>query len=431
METPSKAPWILQSVPGLAVFANLGAEIRGLFVAKNRLFVVAGSGLYELASDGTASNRGTLLTNSGPVDFAWGTTQLVLVDGDNGYVLRLSTNVFGQIVSDGWLGSNRVAYLGGWFIFTQPDAQVHYVSAIDDATSLDALDFASAEESPDNIVAHLVDHSQAIFFGELTTEFWSLQGDPDYPLSKDTGTSLEVGCAACFSAQKIDNGVMFLGRDRNGSGIVYRLVGNQPQRVSTLAVEQSLQSSTDISAAAAWTFQLHGRTFYCLNAPGVSTTWCYEVASGSWFEWCDLVDGQFAPFRATYHAYAFSKHLVGDADGYVYELDETVNTFAGDPLKRTRISPNDASPGLDRQFFNEFVLDTNVGEASQGQTVTVELSWSDDGGATWGNPVQRTWVVGEYAKRLQWNRLGTARDRVWRVDISDDAPFSIVSGAAR
>jgi hypothetical protein len=432
LETPSKAPWIMQSVPGLTLLSALGAEIRGVFEAKSRAFVVAGSTLYELDGSGNSTSRGTLATSTGPVDFAWGTTQLVIVDGPNGYVFRLATNVLAQITDSAWLGSNRVSYLGGFFIFVDPDTQVHYVSAIDDASSLDALDFASNEESPDNTVAHLVDHSQAIFLGQQTTEFWSLQGATDYPLSKDTGTSLEVGCVACFSAQKIDNGVMFIGRDKNGSGIVYRLIGNQPQRVSTQAVEEALQASTDLSAARAYVYQKNGRTFYCVNAPGMASTWCFEVSSGSWFEKCDLDDsGQFAAFRVTCHAFALGKHMAGDADGNVYLLDDTVNTFAGDPLRRTRISPNDARPGRDRQFFSEFVLDTNVGEAAQGQTVTVELSWSDDGGYTWGNPVARTFVVGQYAEPLRWQRLGMARDRVWRVDCADDAPYSIVGGDSR
>jgi hypothetical protein len=49
METVSKAQFILQSVPGLVLFSALGAEIRGMFEAANRCFVVAGSTLYELS----------------------------------------------------------------------------------------------------------------------------------------------------------------------------------------------------------------------------------------------------------------------------------------------------------------------------------------------------------------------------------------------
>jgi hypothetical protein len=90
------------------------------------------------------------------------------------------------------------------------------------------------------------------------------------------------------------------------------------------------------------------------------------------------------------------------------------------------------TPLRDRKFYSEFALDCTTGEAEQGDDPIVELSWSDDGGATYGNPVQRsTGQTGEYLARVVWHRLGTGRDRVWRVDFSDDAPFAIIDAVAR
>lgn len=432
LEAASKSPVILQSVPGLAVFAALGAEIRGIYESADRCFVVAGSTLYELNSAGTSTNRGTLNTSAGPVDFAWGTTQLVCVDGPNGYVMTLASNAFARITDPDFLGSDRVAYLDGFFIFADPDTQVFYISAIDDASNLDALDFASAESAPDQLVSHLVDHRELWLFGSVTTEVWFNGAGADFPFQRNQGASLDVGCLATHSAQKIDNSVLWLARDRNGAGIVVRANGYQPQRVSTFAVEEALQASTDLTAARAYVYQQDGQTFYCINAPGVPATWCYEVSTGSWHERCDLVAGDFVQHRAVCHGFAFNKHLVGDVTGNVYRMDKTLNTFAGDPLKRTRISPNYATPTRDRQFFSEFALDCTTGLAAQGQNPTVTLSWSDNGGFRFGTPVQRsTGLVGEFISRVLWTRLGQARDRVWRLDFSDDAPFSIIHGEAR
>ena len=430
METASKAQFILQSVPGLALFATLGAEIRGMFEAAGRCFVVAGATLYELNNVGSPTSLGSLVTNAGPVDFAWGSTQLVIVDGPNGYVLNLGTNVFGQITSAGWLGSDRVSYLDGYFIFADPGTQKFYISAIDDASTLDALDFASAESSPDNIVAHLNNQREIWLFGELTTEIWFDSAGVDFPFSRNQGALLEIGCIATFSAQKIDNGMMWIGRDKNGSGIVYRSVGYMAQRISTIAVEEALQSSYDLSAAVAYVYQANGQTFYCINAPGVDSTWCFEVATQAWHERCDLdTDGEFTSHRATHHVYALGFHLVGDVSGNVYRMDNTVNTINGATLKRTRISPNDVVPLRERAFYREFVLDCTTGMAGAGVTATVLLSYSDNGGMTYGNPVPRSaGETGEYFSRVKWERLGCARDRVWRVDFTDDAPFSIIDG---
>lgn len=433
METPSKAPFIMQAVPGLALFASLGAEVRGMYEAAGRTFVAAGGSLYEVFANGTSVSRGALLTTTGPVEMAWGTTELVLVDGANGYVLNLGTNAFSRITSEGWLGSKRVSYLDGYFIFVDPGTQKFYCSAIDDASSLDALDFASAESSPDNINAHLVDHREIWLLGDLTTEVWFNAGGSDFPFARNQGAILEVGCIATFSAQKIDNGLMWLGRDKNGSGIVYRSNGYQASRISTIAVEEALQASSDLSQAVAYVYQQDGMTFYAVNAPGVASTWVYEVSTGAWHERCDLdANGEFEQWRVTSHVYSLGLHLMGDASGKLYRLDKTKNTFNGDRRKCRRVSPHSSVPLLDWLKYQEFVLDLQVGLNAQGSNPVAELSWSNDGGMTYGNPVQRSiGAVGQYFARVVWQRLGMARDRVWRLDFSDDAPFSIINGVAR
>jgi hypothetical protein len=93
-----------------------------------------------------------------------------------------------------------------------------------------------------------------------------------------------------------------------------------------------------------------------------------------------------------------------------------------------RTSPNDAAPLREEKTHSQFVLDCQTGEAATG-TPMVELSWSNDGGAKFGNPVTRSaGALGNRYQRLVWRRLGRTRDRVWRVRFSHDAPFAIVSG---
>lgn len=430
LETASKAQFIMEAVPGLSLFVNLGAEIRGAIEAAERCFVVAGATLYEVSSSGVATNRGTLVTSSGPVAMEWGTTQLVIVDGSRGYVLTLATNVFQQITSSAFYGSNTVSYLNGYFGFVRPDTQQFYVSAIDDATDLDALDFVSAERSPDDLVGVIDDHNQILLFGRLTIEPWDPYPQSGFPYQRNNGASIEVGCMAADSIRQVDNAVMFLGRDKNGQGMVYKLANvQQPIRISTQAVEEKLAESTDLSQAIAWTWQRNGLTFYCLNAPGVSSTWCYEIRSGTWFEWCDLDEfGQFKAFRVNHCVFAHGKHLVGGDDGKLYYLDPTVNTFDGDERVCERTSPHSATPSLDRVSFSKFVLDATTGEAPQGVSPVVTLAWSNDGGATYGNPVQRSLgEVGNRFPRVSWRLLGSARNRVWKLRFSDNAPFQIIS----
>lgn len=432
METPGKAPFIMDSIPGLALFATLGIAIRGGINVEGRMFVVAGSMLYEISSTGIATSRGTLNTASGVVSMAFGISQLVMVDGPNGYVLTLATNAFQRITAAGFYGSVRVRFLDNYFLFVHPQTQQFYISAINDATSDDPLDFASAESAPDNLVTLEVDHSEIWLFGELTTEVWFDSGAADFPFQRNRGASIEVGCQAAHSVQKLDNSVFWIGQDVNGSGIIFRSQGFQAQRISTQAVEQAIQASTDLSSATAYTYQDRGLSFYCLNAPGLTSTWCYEVSTGAWHERCDLdSSGNFTQHRAQNYVFAFGKRYVGGSDGNLYELSRTAYTNYLDPLVRMRVTPHDAVPGRLLQFFSAFFLDCTTGEAALGVDAYVELSWSKDSGASWSNSIMRSiGKTGQRFSRLLWGALGSARDRVWRIKFSGNAPFSIIDGQA-
>ena len=62
-------------------------------------------------------------------------------------------------------------------------------------------------------------------------------------------------------------------------------------------------------------------------------------------------------------------------------------------------------------------------------TVTPQamLRWSNDGGHTWGNEIWREFGrLGEYAKKVDWHRLGMARTRVYELSITDAARICIM-----
>ena len=56
------------------------------------------------------------------------------------------------------------------------------------------------------------------------------------------------------------------------------------------------------------------------------------------------------------------------------------------------------------------------------------LRWSNDGGSTWSN---EHWTgvgqMGKYKNRAIWRRLGTARDRIFEVSVTDPVNFVIIS----
>jgi len=55
------------------------------------------------------------------------------------------------------------------------------------------------------------------------------------------------------------------------------------------------------------------------------------------------------------------------------------------------------------------------------------LRMSNDGGKTWGPEVMRSaGKIGEYGKRVIWNRLGSGRRRVFEVAVSAPIPWRFV-----
>jgi len=426
-----KAKFMLKSIPGLTLFSDLLMGYRGGIVTRGRTFMVGGNKLFELDANGVKTERGTLLTASGRVSIAVGVTQLVIVDGNNGYVFTLSTNTLERITSPNFYGSRFVAFLGGYFIFIRPGTQQYYISAIDDATDLDALEFSSAESNPDRVNMVLNDHDELKLFGEQTTETAVLTGGVDFPFGRISGALMEVGCMAPDTALRLDSAIYWLGQNDTGGGQVFRSKGSQPQIISDDSIDQALQASTNLAGATAYGYQQNGNTFYCINAPGLKTTLVFETKTGKWHERAELIDGEYAPHRAVDYLYSFNKCLIGTADGKVYQFVTSAHTNAGAPLVRDRISPHNATPMMQRQTYPRFQLDCEVGRAPAGATPQVMLRYSNDGGLNWSNWLpQPLGLTGEFLHRIIWRRLGTARDRVWQVRCTDDIKFDIVAGVA-
>lgn len=408
---------------------------RGLIAnpAGSALYTVVGSTLYRVSSAGVRTSIGGLATSRGHVGMKIGLNQLVITDGAHGYVYDLINGSFQQITSEGWLGSFTVDYLDGYFTFIDPYSQTFYVSAIEDALTIDALDFATANASPDRLVGQVVTNRILVLFGEVSSEPWQDSGAADFPFERNSGGYIEVGLLGAFTAKELDNSVYWLGRDERGAGIVYKLEGFRPVRISTMAVEQKIQEAiaagNDMTQACAYAYQQGGHSFYVLQIPGLDTTWVYDAASQQWHERAEFVNGEYRQHRGKYHAYCFGKHIIAGDDNVLYFYDVDANTNAGDVLVRDRVSPHYATPSMDRLTFASFELDCTVGEGIAGQAqANAMLRYSNDGGTSWSSWRTATLgAVGERQARARFLRCGSARDRVWQVRVTDDVPVAIVN----
>ena len=325
-----KEPAFLQRCPGLLKLATIGTgPIRGLwtFSANSSIaFVVSGNSLYKITTNYTATLLGTI-SGTGPVSIADNGTQVFIAANGPSYIYNNLTNVFAPITDVDFPGAVTVGYLDGYFVFNEPNSQRIWVTQLLDGTSIDPLDFASAEGSPDGVVGLIVDHREVWVYGTGTVEVWYDTGSSDFPLQRIQGAFNEIGCVSAYTIAKMDNGLFWLGADARGQGIVYRANGYTGQRISTHAVEWQIQQYSTLTDAIAYTYQQDGHSFYVLTFPSGNATWVYDVATGAWHERAGWDNGLFTRHRSNCQMAFNNKIVVGDYEnGNIYALD--LNTYA-------------------------------------------------------------------------------------------------------
>lgn len=428
----------LTTTPGLTVQLTLPTTtIRGMYAASNnKLYVVAGNILYLVTAFNTTITIGTLISYSGHVSMSDNGTVLVLVDGSNGYIIDLITNSFVQITDPDFIGADFVVFSNGYFVFNKPNTGQFYWTAIY-STAIDPLDFATAEGSPDKILTLTSSSSELWIFGEKTIEVWYFNPNTDATTNafvRNQSGFVDYGIVAPRSVCKVANTLFWLGRDNNGAGQIYIANGYLPQRISTFAIEQAIQSYDLIYDAISYSYQQDGHNFYVLNFPNADKTWVYDQTTQLWHErgYTDS-NGLIHRHRVNYHVYVYGKNMCADwENGKIYILDRENYTDDGENITRVRVSPH-ITQSLKQIFYSSFELDveTGVGVSTVPTDIAydpkIALRWSNDSGHTWSNEHEASLgKIGEYRKRVIWRRLGSARNRVYEIKLTAPVKFNII-----
>jgi len=435
-----KEAGFLNRAPGLRFLQTIGTgPIRGLWSHQtngNDFYVASGNEFYQV--DGITQSPRYLgaISGTGSVSIADNGIQLFIACNPDAYIYNESTDQFSQITDPDFPGAVTVGYLDGYFVFNEPNSQKLWITSLYDGSSIDPLDFASAEGLPDELVCVAVDHREVWLFGTDSIEVWYNSGGADFPLQRIQGAFNEIGCVAQFSVAKLDNSLFWVGKDNRGQGIIYRASGYNAKRISTHAVEWQIQEYTDISDAVAYTYQQDGHAFYVLNFPSANTTWCYDVSTQVWHERASFIEGLFTRTRGNCQCNFNGAIVIGDFEnGNIYQLSLDVYEDNGDIqkwMRSWRALPTGQN-NLTRTSQHSLQLDCETGmglTTGQGSDPQVMLRWSDDGGHTWSNEHWRSMGKrGEYGFRTIWRRLGMTtklRDRVYEVSGTDPVKIAIM-----
>jgi len=434
------SPVSLINTPGLSDLFDLGfgAEVRGCIVAGAYLYAVADRTFFQIDTDYAVTNRGALDANTGNrISMAYNGSQVIMVDGAEGYTFTVSTNTFAKISDTDFPVADQVVFLDSYFIVNSNSTGQFFLSARNDGTSWAALDYATAERSPDNLVGLAVANRELWLIGEYSAEPWFNAGT-SFPFLPVSNAFSEIGTNAPFSIAEADNSVIWLAQTKKGNAFVVRTQGYSPIKISTPAIDYQLSTYGTLSDAFAYTYMDDGHTFYVLTFPTEEKTWVYDLSTGWWHErrssrntGSGVTEGRH---RANCHAFFNNVHCVGDmVSGHFYEMSLETYSDDGTPIKRIRSGPA-YTGNQEMLFFSDFqvLFEAGVGLTSgQGSNPQVAIDWSDDGGHTWSNEIfVGIGKIGEYGIRAIVRRLGRARNRSFRVTISDPVKPIIIGAYA-
>ncbi|CAB4202098.1 Bacteriophage P22, Gp10, DNA-stabilising [uncultured Caudovirales phage] len=437
----------LAGTPGLQLeyqFAATSLPVRTMITFRNKLFAIAGNIVFR-----GQVQIGTIGTVSGFVDFSINNAnQIFIVDGSFGYILDPVLETVTQITDPAFPAfPASCSFLEGFFIVANAQSIEFYISAPNNGLKWDFKDVAAVNTYGGNIVAVGVVNKRLFFFKETSTEVWYLSGDIDFPFRRDNNLIIPDGIISAGCVKEQDGTIFWISKDNAGVGSVLASDGVNVKRVSTDAIDILLRSFENIQDVQTYIYKDDGHMFYVASWTTADCTLVYDSTSDYWHR-MEMLPKKFNPLNpllskirhiSSCHQFHNNQHYVGDfRTSKVYTMSLNYGDNAGEPIRRIRILRHFNSPTYNRIQIDSIQVDFQSGIGDGNVSVTdpdwlpqAYLSWSKDGGRSFGNerkaPLGRQ---GNYQQRTIWRLIGTHRDFVAKLAIySDVKPIFMLGGA--
>lgn len=303
-------------------------------------------------------------------------------------------------------------------------------------TAFDPLDIAAKSGSADPIVGIATVHKELWLIGALTTELWIGTGAADFYFQLNQGMYIDHGCGAQYSIASQDVLVFWLMQDREGQFQIMKGVAGEVNNIATSYLTNELEKYEVTNDAIGGVWAQENHAFYVLSFPSQNITWVYDLTSDEWFRWCWLDgDGDLNRHRSNTFMFFNNQNMYGDwENGNIYILDPEIYNDFGGPILRRKTFFHMVGSDYERITYRSFDADIEVATTSEDNPdlePQISLSWSDDRGKTYGYPVQQGFgLQGKNLTTVSWNRLGMARDRVFKLEWSVDIKTSLLGGFA-
>lgn len=378
-------------------------------------------------------------------------------------------------------GALNLGFIDSYIVFLAINGKEFYncdeatISGTGPITFTQASEFVR-EFGTDPFVGMVIDHRSIYMLGQLTSEIYIDAGNQEgSPFDSAPNNFIEIGCAVGLTIEKQSQSFYWLANDRTVRS------GAQGTRVSNFGIESILEQA-NITGAYALSYSIAGHDFYVLTLPNEQRTLVLDTGLGEWHELASPGLNYWTPYCAV-NAYGrwlvgdSKTGTIGYLDTKVF-TEFGVNKEAmwihqpiyssHNRLRHIRLElvmGTGRSPLATYQQTQEGQFgptwttkqqlgvqaplggNTSLGTSTSGSSgstwvptphmgvsfigdpppgvptivapkITMEIS--DNGGLTWRTfPTRDLGQDGEYKTRVQWWRLGMARDRVYRFKLSD------------
>ena len=430
-DAPALANELLFGTPGFYQVATNGptfiSACRGSHEMAGLAYFVNGENLFRLNADHTSTNLGTI-AGQGSVSMADNGTQLMIVVPEGSAYIFTEPSTLTTITASGLRANGdptQVVFIDGFFVCTT-DENKFICSSLRDGLVWSALDFGSAESSPDGVVVPIVYRNQLFVGGTRTMESFQNIGGADFPFQR-SGLFIDKGVSAAFSAVSTIDSFMFIGAGENEEPGIFMFSDNSAKKVSTQAIDDVLQqlSETELVAITSWFYGQGGHYFVGFSLP--ETTLVYDVTTSRWADRKSRIVnalGNFEeiPQRARHYVSAYGRTYVGDSqDGRIGVVDLGTFTEYGALIKRSvTLQPFQNNMESFTVPSIEATVESGVGNTAA-PNPQIMMETSKDGGKTWSDPRSRDiGAIGQYKNRSIWRRNGRfARFIVMRFSVTD------------
>jgi hypothetical protein len=412
--------------------------------------------------------------DNGASSFGVGGNQILMLVNGLGYIFNITTNVFTQITDSNFPeNAHQAAFLDGYFIVTSR-TMAFKVSELYNGLVWPALATAAAIAAPDNIQKPFGSNQILYLIKDSTTEVWQDVAVPTSqgcPFAHIPGSLVNFGTVASRSVARAGDMVFMLGTTRVGDSAAYfgvvSLSGTTVQKVSTPSIDYRISHLSTLYDAVSYSYVDEGHLFYVLTFPTDDITFVYDVTTQQWHERSTYTAGPYLQHRHMSEEYVFAwgKHLVShfdapniyemssrfyDDDGFpivgmrtaqtIYDENENENVkifklaidaetgvgrSAGDSGVSSRVRTFTDTPprewsDTDDHIWEDTIAVVTADPLGYNATPVAWLSWSNDGGRTWSSEYSASLgKQGEYRTRLIWRRLGSPKNRIFRLRIAD------------